>query len=329
MASFGILIYRAGSTAGVELCLNRAPGRLYLPTGFDKKRPLEYVETILSAQSMRDWTLSKVLKGESIALVPTMGALHPGHMALVEKAAKTADRVVVSVFVNPTQFGPSEDFGAYPRNLNEDVAKLAKQGLTDVVFAPDVEQIYPYEDNCSWVEVAHMSDYLCGASREGHFRGVTTVVSRLFAIVRPNFAVFGLKDAQQFFILSRMTREMGFDTQLVGVETVREEDGLALSSRNRYLTPLEREQATVLSRSVVLARNLIEHQGERDALSIVSSMESIIGEASEGRQDYVAIVDTKDLQPVASLQVGQTVLAAVAVYFGKARLIDNAIVEVK
>jgi pantoate--beta-alanine ligase len=278
---------------------------------------------------MRDWTLSKALKGESIALVPTMGALHPGHLALVEKAAQSADRVVVSIFVNPTQFGPSEDFGAYPRNLDEDLAKLAKQGLTNVVFAPDVKQIYPYEDNFSWVEVAHMGDHLCGASREGHFRGVTTVVSRLFAVVRPNYAVFGLKDAQQFFILRRMTREMGFDTQLVGVETVRDEDGLALSSRNRYLTPHEREQATVLSRSVALARDLIEHQGERNALSIISSMESIIGEASEGRQDYVSIVDTQDLQPVASLEAGQTVLAAVAVYFGKARLIDNAIVEVK
>lgn len=286
------------------------------------------LKTITTAEEMRLWCAAQIKKDRSVALVPTMGALHVGHLTLVKRAASEADVVVVSIFVNPTQFGPSEDFSAYPRILREDVALLGEQGFTTLVFAPSVKEMYPLGVNRTWVEVDKMGDHLCGAARPGHFRGVTTVVSRLFTIVRPDVAVFGLKDAQQFFILKRMTLEFGFDVELIGVPTVREKDGLAKSSRNRYLSKEQRKQARVLSAAVAVAREMIETKGEKDVRMVEEGMNVELSRASLGRIDYACVVDTADLQPVTRLQSGSTIVAAVAVFFDGARLIDNSIVDV-
>lgn len=278
--------------------------------------------------AIRAWTRKQRELGLRIALVPTMGALHEGHLALARKAAELADRVVVSIFVNPTQFGPEEDFDAYPRTLDEDRACLEREGCCDVVFAPSVSEMYPMGENLTWVTVDRMGEQLCGAVRPGHFRGVTTVVAKLFAIVHPEVAVFGLKDAQQFFILRRMTREMGFGTDVVGLPTVREPDGLALSSRNRYLTPEERAAAPGLYRALEEAKDSVVAGGERDARSIVTGVISGLTVIPECRMDYVQLVDTDNLQPIGTLEPGQRVLLAMAAFFGKARLIDNVIIDV-
>lgn len=279
-----------------------------------------------TADAVRGWSREARRKGERVALVPTMGALHAGHLALVREARSRADRVVVSVFVNPTQFGPGEDFEAYPRTLESDLAALAGEGCCDAVFAPPAAEVYPEGQNLTWVTVDRMGDHLCGASRPGHFRGVTTVVARLFAIVEPDVAVFGLKDAQQFFILRRMTREMGFGIELVGLPTVRESDGLAMSSRNRYLDAAQRDAAPALYRALSAARTRAE-QGDRDAEALVSLVRKDLERVPECRIDYVQLVSTSDLQPVSRLIAGQSVLLALAAWFGTARLIDNVIIE--
>jgi len=277
---------------------------------------------------MSDWSAKQQGIGLTIALVPTMGALHAGHLKLVEEASKVSDFVVISIFVNPTQFGPGEDLDAYPRVLNEDVYVLENQGLAAVIFAPEVTEIYPNAPNLTWVEVDAMGDHLCGASRPGHFRGVTTVVSRLLSIINPDLAVFGLKDAQQFFILKRMAQEMGFRTAIIGIPTVRESDGLALSSRNRYLNELERSEAVFLSKAVQVGKKLISTGSPVRAVDLLARVRQELSPIQSGTIDYVEFVDTKDLQPVLNTVKGQTVLVAVAVKFGKARLIDNSIVEV-
>lgn len=285
--------------------------------------------TIIStADAMRAWSSQVARTGQRIALVPTMGALHDGHLALVRKAREHADQVVVSVFVNPTQFGPGEDFEAYPRTLDADMAALSGDGCCDVVFAPSAAEMYPEGENLTWVTVDDMGNHLCGASRPGHFKGVTTIVARLFAIVQPQTAVFGLKDAQQFFILRRMTKEMGFGTTLVGLPTVREADGLALSSRNRYLTPQERNAAPVLYEALQEAFERALSGGERNASSLVRGVREHLDAVPECREDYVQLVDTSDLQPVETMHSGRTYLLALAAFFGKARLIDNVLIPV-
>jgi len=286
------------------------------------------LEVITDPAEISSWSLQQQRSGNSVGLVPTMGALHAGHLGLVERAGSEVDRVVVSIFVNPTQFGPNEDLDAYPRTMEEDLRMLEAQGIAAVVFAPRVEGIYPTPSNKTWVTVDDMGNYLCGASRPGHFKGVTTVVSRLLTMVQPDRAFFGLKDAQQFLILKRMAQEMGFRTAIVGVPTVREPDGLAMSSRNRYLTERERAEAGYLSSAVGAAKNMIEHSGERNAKRVIAAMEDVLGRAKLGKTDYVEIVGADDLQPVHHLNSGATVLAAVAYYFGKARLIDNSIIVV-
>lgn len=283
---------------------------------------------ITRADSMRRWTREHHRSGLRIALVPTMGALHDGHLELVRQAAAEADRVVVSIFVNPTQFGPGEDYDAYPRTLDADRARLEECGCCDVVFAPSVSDMYPLGINLTWVEVDKMGDHLCGAARPGHFRGVTTIVSRLLTIASPDVAVFGLKDAQQFFILKRMAREMGFDTVLKGVPTVREEDGLALSSRNRYLTVSERKAAPILNRLLRNAEMDIVSGRAGDVRSILAPVRMALEAEPACRIDYVQLVDAQTLQPLESLKSGTQVVLAVAAFFGKARLIDNAIVDV-
>ena len=259
--------------------------------------------------------------GARLALVPTMGALHAGHLALVREARERADHVTVSVFVNPTQFGPGEDFDRYPRTFEADVDMLRDSGFADVVFAPPVDEIYPTGAS-STVQVQGLDRHLCGAVRPGHFSGVTTVVARLFLASRPDVALFGRKDAQQFVILQRMTRDLGFGIEVVGVETVREEDGLALSSRNRYLGPEARRQATALYRAVRQAR-LAAEAGERDPRVLVEAMQETIRQAPAGRLQYAEIVDAETLAPPAILAPGQSAIAAVAVFFDGARLIDN------
>lgn len=277
---------------------------------------------------MSRWSTTQLEQGHRIALVPTMGALHAGHLRLVEEASARADLVVVSIFVNPTQFGPGEDLDAYPRTLDEDLAALEGLNCVSVVFAPPASEMYPNYPNLTWVEVDTMGDYLCGASRPGHFKGVTTVVSRLFAICRPQLAVFGLKDAQQFFILKRMTQDFGFGTELIGIPTVREEDGMALSSRNRYLSSKEREEAVALSRAVEKGRKLLLEGTFNVAADLVSVLKTDLSQLKTGVIDYVDIVDTSNLQPISSVVPGQQLLIALAVKFGRARLIDNSIVEI-
>jgi len=287
------------------------------------------MEIIRTVPEMQDAADRLRAQGRRLVLVPTMGSLHQGHLELVRAAAAEGDHVTVSIFVNPTQFGPGEDLERYPRDLESDLRLLEAADVVDAVFAPTIEAMYPDgSPGLTWVTVDRMGDHLCGARRPGHFRGVATVVAKLFTACRPHAAVFGLKDAQQFFILGRMVKDLGFGVRMVGVETVRERDGLALSSRNRYLDPDERSQAVALFRAVSAARELVEG-GERRAAVIAARMEEEVAAADLGRLEYAEVADVKDLQPVRELRPGMTVVAAVAVFFGRARLIDNAIVEVR
>lgn len=277
---------------------------------------------------MQAWADQRRSEGRCIALVPTMGALHAGHEALVRAALSSADDVVVSIFVNPTQFGPREDLNAYPRPFDEDVEILEKlfPGLT--VFAPGVEEMYPegvQADRIS-VDVGDMSRHLCGPFRPGHFEGVATVVLKLFHACRPHVAVFGLKDAQQFVILSRLVREMLLDIRVVGVPTVRAADGLAFSSRNVYLSPVQRKAAVVLSQAVFGAEEAIGN-GEQRREALVEIMRSILRREDDARVQYADVVDAGTLQPIEEISPGQHVLAAVAVYFGNTRLIDSVFTQ--
>lgn len=267
--------------------------------------------------------------GRTLALVPTMGALHRGHLALVEEARRRVGpggHVTVSIFVNPTQFGPNEDFDAYPRTLDADLERLREAGGVDTVFAPSVGEMYD-PSAATTVAVAGLDEHLCGPFRPGHFAGVTTIVTKLFLAARPHVAVFGTKDAQQFVILRRMARDLGFGVEVVGVETVREADGLALSSRNRYLGEEARKQAVVLSQAVFGAREAVR-EGERRASRLVDSMRSAIEAAPLAELQYAEVVDAETLAPIETLRPGQTVLAAVAVFFEGARLIDNAFITI-
>lgn len=286
------------------------------------------MKLIYTVREMQAWADEQRSAGRRIGLVPTMGALHAGHLALVREAARRADEVVVSIFVNPTQFVQGEDFDRYPRTLEADLRALVETGHSVTVFAPPDEEMYPggQAANRTWVTVEGLDAHLCGRHRPGHFRGVTTVVARLFLVAKPHVAVFGLKDAQQFVILRRMVRDLHFDVEMVGMPTVREADGLALSSRNVYLNPREREQAVVLSQAVEAARQRVE-AGEQEAGVIVETMRLTLARAPEGRVQYAEVVDAETLQPIDRIEPGQEVLAAVAVFFGSTRLIDNAFVQ--
>jgi pantoate--beta-alanine ligase len=289
---------------------------------------MDRITTVDAMQRFADRTRSS---GENIALVPTMGALHAGHLALVREAVDRADRVVVSIFVNPTQFGPDEDYEAYPRDLDDDEARLRELGV-DAVFAPSVEEMYPnaggfFDDPITWVTVDRLTDHLCGAYRDGHFRGVTTVVAKLLNACKPHVAVFGTKDAQQLVIIRRMVEDLLMDVDIVGVETVRDPDGLAASSRNAYLNDDERRQARVLSEAVEAAKARI-FGGEQEAEPVVEAMQQALAAAPDGEVQYAEVVDARTLQPVDSIAPGTEVIAAVAVFFGDTRLIDNAFISV-
>ncbi|NLG83579.1 MAG: pantoate--beta-alanine ligase [Firmicutes bacterium] len=261
-------------------------------------------------------------EGKSIGFVPTMGYLHDGHLALIRRARAENGFVVVSIFVNPTQFGPNEDFARYPRDLARDL-DLCRGAGVDLVFAPEVAQMYPPGFQ-TYVEVEELSQGLCGASRPGHFRGVATVVTKLFNIVTPDRAYFGEKDAQQLRVIKRMVVDLNFPLEIVAVPTVREPDGLAMSSRNTYLSPQERQAALVLYRALCLAKDLFV-RGERRAEEILARMRELIAAEPLARIDYVAIVDDETLAPVE--RIDRPVLVALAVFIGPTRLIDNIVLK--
>ena len=260
--------------------------------------------------------------GETIGLVPTMGALHEGHASLMDAAKKQCDRIVVSIFVNPLQFGPDEDFENYPRNIEQDAALCAESGV-DLIFHPSDQEMYG-PDFHTYVVMETLTDTLCGKSRPGHFRGVCTVVNKLFNIVNPDFAFFGQKDAQQLAIIKRMTNDLDMRVKIVSCPIIREKDGLAKSSRNAYLTPEERGSALVLSQAIYEADRLIK-QGETDSEIIANHMREIILSEPKASIDYLEIVDIKNLQHIDL--IGDSVLIAIAVYIGTTRLIDNVMYE--
>ena len=286
------------------------------------------IDTVAAMQAEADGARQR---GRRLALVPTMGALHPGHLALVAEARRRAGpdgHVTVSVFVNPTQFAPGEDYEAYPRTLAADLDALAEAGGADAVFAPTAEAMYPFGlPPYATVAVRDLGRHLCGASRPGHFEGVTTVVTKLLLACRPHVAVFGEKDAQQLAILRRMTAELGFGVEVVGHPIVREPDGLALSSRNRYLSPDERAQAVALSQALRAVQAAVA-LGERDASALRGTMEAQVATAPLARLDYAEVVDADALQPAGALAPDGPsrgrYLAAVAAFVGETRLIDNA-----
>lgn len=257
-------------------------------------------------------------RGKTIGLVPTMGALHEGHLSLVRRARQENGFVVVSVFVNPTQFGPHEDLDTYPRDLERDRELCAREGV-DLIFSPTPEIMYPISYS-TWVEVEKLTTGLCGRSRPGHFRGVCTVVAKLFNICQPDRAYFGQKDAQQLAVVQRMTRDLNWPITIVPCPTVRESDGLALSSRNQRLTPEARAQATVLYRALATGERLIE-EGERRTETLKQAMSEVLAEAPLAEVDYLEVVRADDLTPV-TLVRGECLLA-VAARFGDVRLIDN------
>ncbi len=261
------------------------------------------------------------LKG-TFGLVPTMGALHDGHLSLVRAARSQSDFVVVSIFVNPLQFGPSEDFNKYPRMLAEDCAKLAAEGV-DLVFAPTKDDMYP-AGSSTIVEVQGVSERLDGASRPGHFRGVATVVTKLFEIVRPELAFFGQKDAAQVAVLRKMASDLNMDLQLVVEPTVREKDGLALSSRNAYLSPDQRKQALILYRALTRVQTMAD-TGTHDASTLIAAGREVMAEEPAARLDYFEIVHPDTLEPIADVNKGA--LVAVAAWVGTTRLIDNIVLH--
>lgn len=259
-------------------------------------------------------------EGLSVGLVPTMGYLHEGHKSLIDKAVEQNDRVVVSVFVNPIQFGPSEDLASYPRDLQRDAA-LCEEAGASLVFHPADEEMY-FDDFCTYVDMDDLTKGLCGKTRPTHFRGVCTVVSKLFNIVAPDRAYFGQKDAQQLAVIRRMVRDLNFDLEIVGCPIVREADGLAKSSRNTYLSEAERKAAVILHKGLTEGENLLK-SGETDAAKIADAIKGKIESEPLAKIDYVEVVDWNTLKPIEKVQ-GE-VLAAVAVYIGKTRLIDNFI----
>ena len=260
-------------------------------------------------------------EAKTLGLVPTMGALHEGHLSLVRAARASCDCVAATIFVNPTQFAPGEDFAAYPRTFEADCAMLEREGV-DLLFAPTAAEMYPPQAE-TWVDVPSVGGRLDGASRPGHFRGVATVVAKLFHIVAPDKAFFGQKDAAQVAVLRTMVRDLNFDVELVVCPTVRDEDGLAMSSRNRYLSAREREQALALSRTLRLVQSAIA-EGQRDASALRRVMGAELRGADGVRLDYAEIVDGCSLKPVVEVDSGA--LVAVAVWVGGTRLIDNVVI---
>lgn len=260
-------------------------------------------------------------QGLSVGFVPTMGYLHEGHKSLMDAARKGNDKVVVSIFVNPMQFGPTEDLATYPRDLDHDAALCESAGV-DLIFHPEAEEMYE-KDFCSFVDMTGLTEGLCGKTRPIHFRGVCTVVNKLFNIVTPDHAYFGQKDGQQLAVIKRMVRDLNMDIEIVGCPTIREEDGLAKSSRNTYLSSEERKAALILSKTVALGKELAKT--EKDANKVVEAMKKNIETEPLAKIDYVEAVDALSMAPVEKLE--GTCMLAMAVYIGKTRLIDNTLIN--
>jgi len=282
------------------------------------------VDTIRTIAWMKEHARQARAESRIIGLVPTMGALHAGHLALIERARRECSPVIASIFVNPKQFGPNEDFSKYPRALDSD-RKMLEQAGVDSVFAPEPLEIYP-NGFSTYVEVEGLSERLEGRSRPGHFRGVTTVVMKLLQIVQPNFAYFGRKDAQQARIITQMARDLNLDSEIVVCPIVREPDGLALSSRNAYLSAEERKAATVLYRALDAARGELA-AGVRDALQLQGVLNRTISAERQARVDYAEVVDAESFEPV--VRVSKPAYVLLAVFIGKTRLIDNLYIEPK
>jgi len=261
-------------------------------------------------------------EGERLGFVPTMGALHQGHLSLVRAAKAKCDLVAVSIFVNPLQFGPSEDLAKYPRTFERDRELLEKEAV-DILFAPTPEEMYP-EGAATYVTVEGLSEKLCGRSRPGHFRGVTTAVAKLFHIVEPDLAFFGQKDAAQTTIIRRMVRDLNLPVEIVVCPIVREPDGLAMSSRNAYLSPQERKSSLVLHRALIQVKNRFD-QGERNAIALIAAGKQVLAQEPAVRLDYFEIVDPTTLDPIQELT--SPALVAVAAFVGSTRLIDNILLS--
>lgn len=276
------------------------------------------MEIIRTVEEMRSWAAACKRQGLKIAFVPTMGALHEGHLALLRDGKKRSDKLVLSIYVNPAQFGTNEDYKKYPRDLNGDLKKAGDSGA-DAVFLPSDEAMYQ-KGYCTYVSVEELSKNLCGASRPGHFRGVATVVAKLFIIVQPDVAVFGQKDFQQFVVIRQMAKDLDFPIEIVGHPIVREADGLAMSSRNAYLLQRERDAALSISRSLNAAQALVD-KGVTDVRAILASVRDVIQSAGTVRVDYAKIVDAQNFQDLTRLK--RPALLAIAAFVGKTRLIDN------
>ena len=274
------------------------------------------LKVIKDPKEMQAWSRAALKEGKSIGFVPTMGALHTGHKTLLEQARKENDYVAASIYVNPTQFGEGEDFEKYPRTFDADKKLCAAAGV-NVIFAP--ENLYD-KDARTFIQVGQLDEPLCGLSRPGHFRGVATVVAKLLNIVMPDRAYFGRKDAQQLVVIEKMVKDLNFATQIIPCETVREADGLAMSSRNRYLSAAERKQALAINKALQYAKTKIE-EGEEDAMKLIGEMAEILEQQSAIEIDYVSIVDAHTLEDLVKIE--GDVLAAVAAKVGTTRLIDN------
>ena len=279
------------------------------------------MKIVSTIQEVRDQVNQWKKEGKSVGFVPTMGYLHEGHMSLIDAASEN-DKVVVSIFVNPMQFGPNVDLASYPRDLDHD-AKMCQEHGVDLIFHPTPEEMYG-DSFYSYVDMNVLTDELCGLSRPVHFRGVCTVVTKLFNIVRPDKAYFGQKDAQQLAIIKRMVKDLNMPLEIVGCPIIREEDGLAKSSRNTYLSDEERKAALVLSRSIALGKKMVE-EGEQDSKKVVDAMIAEINKEPLAKIDYVKMVSLETMQQVETIEGG--ILTAIAVYIGKTRLIDNFMYE--
>jgi pantoate--beta-alanine ligase len=280
------------------------------------------VQILSKASEMQSSCRAMRHAGKSLGLVPTMGALHAGHLSLVKASKATCSVTAASIFVNPTQFGPNEDLAKYPRTFETDCALLEAEGV-ELIFAPSVDEMYPAGAS-TWVEVEGEGDRLEGASRPGHLRGVATIVSKLFHIVAPTHAFFGQKDAAQLAVLRKMVRDLRFDLQIVGCPIVREPDGLAVSSRNRYLNPEERQQALVLNRALQATSELVA-EGETSSAPLLAAMHEVFAAEPCARIDYITIVDPDTLLPIEDITHGG--MLAVAAYVGTTRLLDNVLVS--
>lgn len=276
------------------------------------------MKVVSSIKEVRNLISEWKKQGLSVGFVPTMGCLHQGHLSLIENARKQTDKVIVSIFVNPLQFGPNEDFSRYPRSLDSDLHGCKNSGA-DLVFTPELGELLP-EKNLVYVDVDLLGNTLCGSSRPGHFRGVCTIVAKLFNILTPDKAFFGEKDAQQLAIITRMINDLNFNLEIIPCPIVREKDGLAMSSRNIYLSPEERKAATIISKSLFAARKLL-NDGEKDPIRLKNFIIDSIKSELLANIDYVEVVDLATLQTAEKIE--NSILIATAVYFGKTRLIDN------